>query len=429
MKLKLCLVGYLCLFFQAEAQPGFSPQVIKTGDVVPDITIKNLLNYPTLTAKISDFRGKLLVLDFWSTWCGSCLNSMPEVAALSRQFGKQIQVISVTNQTIPVIQAFLKKQQEISQLHLTMALEDRKLEKLFPHVYYPHLVWISPQGKFLGSTTQDDLNPEIVQQLLTKGRADFSDYKDDNLKYDESQPLFQNGNGGIPFYLCQSLLTRYQPGLPSSLGTRVDSNGVWVRATNMPLKFLLLQGLNVPRYRFPDNRFIIEAPLKKSLLFPDAVPTKDEYLFCYQLQSAVSSRTQANATLLDELQRCFHFVTNIEKRPTECLILKSTKKSVQFSENDILPGNNLSDHTAVQKYISEKGYSGLVAYLNKQEGGLPVIDETGITKVVSLRFGANDTQTITAFNQHFESYGICLEKTTRNLEMVVLSAPVTAADH
>lgn len=429
MKLNLCLLGLLCLIFQVRSQARISPQIIKTGDVVPNVTIANLLNYRTQSAKVSDFKGKLLVLDFWSTWCGSCLNAMPEISALKQQFGDRIQVISVTNQKISVIQAFLKKQEEIERLHLTMALQDVRLEKLFPHLYYPHLVWISPEGKFLGSTSQNDLNPQIIEQLLTTGRAEFADYKDDNLRYAADQPLFLNGNGGTPVYLYQSLLTRYQPGLPSSLGIRMDSSRIWIRATNISLKFLLLQGLNVPRFRFPDNRFIIEPPLKRSLVFPNALILKEDRLFCYELQLKSTNRTQANAMLLGELQHNFHFVATIELRPADCLILKSTRQSVRFSENDRLPANNLHDHTVVEKYISEKGYKSLVAYLNEQEGGLPVIDETGTTTAVSLRFRTDDTLSLTSFNQHFESYGIRLERANREMEMVVLTAAAIPPDH
>ena len=47
--------------------------------------------------RLSDYRGKVVLLNFWATWCPPCRAEMPDLIRLQREYGQQgLQVIGVT---------------------------------------------------------------------------------------------------------------------------------------------------------------------------------------------------------------------------------------------------------------------------------------------------------------------------------------------
>jgi thiol-disulfide isomerase/thioredoxin len=99
--------------------------------------------------RLQDFAGKVVVLNFWATWCGPCKEEMPSLARLQEQFDlEQVRVVTITADVHPQgIKQFL------SQLQIGLPVlfdQDQELSRLFMVRGLPTTVVLSPDGRQVG---------------------------------------------------------------------------------------------------------------------------------------------------------------------------------------------------------------------------------------------------------------------------------------
>lgn len=54
--------------------------------------------------------GQVYVVEFWATWCGPCLQAMPHMAALQKQYGDKVTFVGISSEDAETVEPFLEKQ-------------------------------------------------------------------------------------------------------------------------------------------------------------------------------------------------------------------------------------------------------------------------------------------------------------------------------
>lgn len=65
---------------------------IEEGEVAPDFELETLSGEK---AKLSDFRGKKVFLNFWASWCGPCKEEMPDMQTFYDQYQDEVEIVAV----------------------------------------------------------------------------------------------------------------------------------------------------------------------------------------------------------------------------------------------------------------------------------------------------------------------------------------------
>jgi cytochrome c biogenesis protein CcmG, thiol:disulfide interchange protein DsbE len=115
--------------------------------------------------------GKFILIDFWATWCGPCLRTIPELNEIYHKFGDKICVIGLSDESEETVRALKKP-----TIDYAVAIDPKKRMKSVLEVRgIPHVLLIDPSGivrwEGFPLLPRDRLTPQVVERIVKKYSA------------------------------------------------------------------------------------------------------------------------------------------------------------------------------------------------------------------------------------------------------------------
>jgi len=426
----------------AEGQIEIKP--LKIGDTIPE-ELWNLpmqvVNHPTGkdTITLNDYRDKkLIILDFWATWCAPCIAMMPKIDSLQDTYDKNIQFIGATNEGREVVSTFFKRRNKIQDTNRSVVFvtNERLLTQYFPHGSIPHYIWFDSEGKVLALTGTESVNKEIIQKLLNGENLSLEKKEDFHLPLDNKKPfLFKEDalyGGDIIF---QRTLTGYIDGAGAGYVQTIDiddNDSPYIQGPYRRISARNLSIVQLYQLAFSDrNQYFhwhnteIRSKDKQKLKTESKGAAFVEWMkagntFCYELIISENQRETARSIMKEDLKRQFpKYTATVEQKIVASLCLVRTSKVDKISSTDsarvldLGPFGGRVNGYSLAYFLQQLHDKGLQGYQK------PVIDLTGYNGVVDIEIQAKLTD-LKEINVELKKYDLEIIEQDQTIAVLVI---------
>lgn len=423
---------------------------LKIGDTVPDVILDKIVQADgsVSSARISDYKDQLLILDFMYTSCTACVGGLPHKDKLQREFGERIKIMTVVGGELyspgmidreneGFIQKYLSNPESFlaqRAVQIPWVVENKTLNAYFPHILVSHIVWIY-KGKVIGFTEQDYVDRNNITAILEARDPKLPVKNDFMPAVDEQIPLIQQDPErftGQRSKYYSAVFGAYQNGIESRSGTVVDSVRGMRRDyfINRPLlgayTFSWMQALDTS-FTLEPSQIILEVRDPSFYVQIDGqkeynLVSRNKTYISYESVRPYTGQATAEVALntIQDLDRLLGLHGRMEERKLKCLVLTRTD-STDLLRSKGIPRTGDAELNTPHIKIRNRPLSDIVWKLNQQYGNPPVFDESGYTAMVDMDLKLDSWKDITSLRKQLQNYGLDLREEERVLQVFVLT--------
>jgi thiol-disulfide isomerase/thioredoxin len=367
---------------------------LKIGDTIPEAvwnTPMEVLNHPEgkSSIRLSDYKGKLIILDFWATWCVNCVKSFPEEDRLQQEFKNDIVILPVTKQKQSIITAFMQRNNPTKGTHLTVVTDDQILSEIFKHQLMPHVVWIDGAGRVVASTAASYVQAEKIEQVL-KGEQLHWTMKRDFMEFDKRHALmgWVDRGGAEPKMIGYSAFTSHLSGVDPVAGLQIKQEEGSQRRydINMTLGTFSVRAFEGTLPVLSKKQYLYKVKDINNYSCPPSTLYMDwkvQHTFCYEaVMPASFNQSQIKQKMREDLKSYFGLEGKLEYRKVSAWVFRqiATSAKPNRSQDGQTLGNLIWEinerHPELPLAIAERSIEDLIVpKMNGKIDSLPALNK------------------------------------------------------
>ena len=124
---------------------------LNVGQQVPELSMQDIHGHPF---DLADYRGRVVLLDFWATWCGPCLRELPRIRELASRYpSDRFAVVGISlDEDIDELKQFVEAENIPWPQLCDGKRGEGSLAKLFNVRFLPYEYVLGADGKILGKS-------------------------------------------------------------------------------------------------------------------------------------------------------------------------------------------------------------------------------------------------------------------------------------
>ncbi len=382
--------------------PGFTDAgiqdtlpTVQVGDTAPPIALDSLLQASIKAADIKqDIKGKIVVLEFWATWCGPCREAIPHMNELEKEFrSKPVRFLSVTDEEEWKVKNYLK----VNPMRGWIGLDtDGSLFKAYGFKTIPQTVVIDMDGRIAALTTPLSLNSGMLRRLLE--RKPLSPGQTDAISAQTKEALPRDS---------QAQAASDRDLLELSIRPAAPSNSMSFSSRSFKAKGMTLHKLVSLAYDVSPVRLVASTPLA-------------DRTYAVTVNLPKNDRAALKSLLRQALDVTFGLNVIKEMRETEIFILKTSEKT----EKLLRPSKHESEMSVLSDdgQISSQGTSiDTFCVVLENTIGKVVQNETGLEGFYEIALYWNPDDPASVGKVIKDQIGLDLSAEIRTIEITVFA--------
>lgn len=400
---------------------------LKIGDPIPEsfwTTPLQVVNHPQKTIDLSEDKNKLILIDFWSTWCSACLINLPKIASLQQKFGNKIKILPVSSQDKAALEKFFISSNGKKYKSIMSTYEDKKLHDLFPHAGVPFIIWIK-DGKLFNTTDAGQLIEQTINEVLNGDKSSLQTI----IQMNRERPLMLSEDYDRQRNVQLLNYSFFAKGKIPDIGAggtyrKTASGKIHGRQfTNLSL-WDMYYAIGYELFKEQDKtsltekRMIIEVKEPEQLMPIEKADGSNDGTNLYNYEFIIPEQRSDSLYkyMLEDLNRYSGYTVTLEKRPVKCFVLVRTTTKDKLATKG---GEKRSTFPRTPSILRNVPLKNMVNMLN---GEIPIrelfIDETGYTGNVDLEVsGVKDIATL---KKELQRYDLDLIPQERQVLMMVI---------